>query len=287
MILCDFRLITCSILPDIYDNLLLLILVPLSATVQGYTYYRCWLSDPGVAIIDRTHQLDTVIKMSEVDGYFDAKSFCSTCLIRKPLRSKHCSHCNKCVARFDHHCPWVGNCIGSKNHRHFVWFLMSVIVNLSVFLHLVFVYWKDRVTVTPAKNPEDASWLLDASDIIIKGLSLSGLMTLGAIIGFILLVWTICLLGSQLYLVLWKGMTTNESMNSRRYDHFRHDESGKPISPFHRGCCYNCVDFFELKFMRKFMQTDIKDWRHVYKDRQGESFTVTIGNSKGDRVFRV
>lgn len=270
----------------IYSSPILITLVSLSATLQFYTYYVCWLTDPGVAIIDRTQQLETIIRLAETEGMFDAKHFCSTCLIRKPLRSKHCSHCNKCVARFDHHCPWVGNCIGAKNHRHFLWFLTSVIINLSIFIHLTYTYWSEKVTVTPPKNPEDQSWILDVSEIIIKGSTISGMLSMGFFIAIVLLVWTISLLCSQLYLVIWKGMTTNESMNSKRYEHFRHDNSGKPLSPFDRGCCHNFVDFCELKFFRKVIHTDIKDWRHVYYDSHGEDFTIST-NNKGDRIFKV
>lgn len=273
--------------PYIYDNTMVVVLIPISATVQFYTYYRCWLTDPGVAIIDRTQQLETIIKMAETDGYFDAKHFCSTCLIRKPLRSKHCSHCNKCVARFDHHCPWVGNCIGAKNHKQFLLFLFSVTVNLSIFIHLTYSYWKSKVVLTPAKNLDDESWILEMMETIGKGLGLSGMLSMGVVLGLILTVWTASLLCNQLYLVVWLGMTTNESMNSKRYEHFRHDEHGKPLSPFDRGCCHNFVDFCEFRFMRKFMQTDIKDWRHVYYDSHGEEdFTITT-NNKGDRIFKV
>jgi len=46
------------------------------------------------------------------------------CYYRGKYR-KHCMACGKCVTGFDHHCPFLNQCIGDKNYRLFMVVLLS------------------------------------------------------------------------------------------------------------------------------------------------------------------
>jgi len=57
---------------------------------------------------------------------------------QQPMRSKHCQTCRHCVRRYDHHCPWIENCVGERNHR---WFLLYLAVQLLVLLWGLHIAW--------------------------------------------------------------------------------------------------------------------------------------------------
>ena len=52
--------------------------------------------------------------------YIEKIMYCHKCGVTKYPRTHHCSTCNYCIRRMDHHCVWIGNCLGLFNIKYFV-----------------------------------------------------------------------------------------------------------------------------------------------------------------------
>lgn len=66
--------------------------------------------------------------------------FCVTCKRDRPHRAHHCQICNVCIMRYEHHCIFLGICIGLKNVKLFILFLFYASLSCgSVFIHSFFI----------------------------------------------------------------------------------------------------------------------------------------------------
>ena len=61
---------------------------------------------------------------------------CPTCETVFKSDSRHCYQCDKCIDGFDHHCAWINNCVGRKNHKIFYFYLVSLetyFISMTIF----------------------------------------------------------------------------------------------------------------------------------------------------------
>jgi hypothetical protein len=89
------------------------------------------LRDPGICL-HKTIPEST--PQEQVSGW----RWCDFCQVYQPPDGAHCPDCNVCVAGYDHHCVWMGTCIGKRNYRQFVRFNVSWLYYLG---YAIFWLW--------------------------------------------------------------------------------------------------------------------------------------------------
>jgi len=111
------------ILPYFNSNIFSSIYIIVSAFVF-ILYISLSFSNPGKMINNEYKDLLDIVEKGN-----DAEDFCPHCLVKNNFRSKHCLICQNCIDEFDHHCFWVGNCIGKNNYKLFFIFLIYILLN--------------------------------------------------------------------------------------------------------------------------------------------------------------
>ncbi|KAL0221760.1 hypothetical protein RCL1_001614 [Eukaryota sp. TZLM3-RCL] len=91
------------------------------------------MANPGVINATNYRSFEELIPFSNpLDD-----SSCTDCKVPKVARSRHCKYCKQCIARYDHHCFFVG-CIGVGNVLYFLLFIFSISLHCLITFLLSF-----------------------------------------------------------------------------------------------------------------------------------------------------
>ncbi|XP_057778567.1 probable protein S-acyltransferase 12 [Salvia miltiorrhiza] len=106
-----------------FFSILLLAVFHLLLVLLSWSYLMVVFRDPG-AVPPGWKQDTERGNSNSLSSEEPAPQFCNRCHNGKPPRSHHCSVCERCVLKMDHHCIWVVNCVGARNYKFFLLFLL-------------------------------------------------------------------------------------------------------------------------------------------------------------------
>lgn len=235
-------------------------------------------SDPGV-IASYHDDIEQMLEDAAHGVPLDVTTYCRTCLVLKPMRSKHCAKCGVCIARLDHHCTWINRCVGYGNHRIFVIFLVLHTTVLFGYVSLSMIAMIEKIqdlydihvsTSDGGTSLNSTSSSMSSMDVWVEVPALIS----NYFLVIMIFAWGICafialsLMTKQHLVNLAKNLTVNEEINWRRYAYLTKKSNGTSASgaknvvlsnPFDRGLKKNVKEFFTRS------GKETVDYRKVFK----------------------
>ncbi|KAK1442698.1 zinc finger DHHC domain containing protein [Babesia gibsoni] len=235
-----------------YNGLYIPILFITIAIIALSCFHIASLSDPGIipkqkdmydsydAIrMKRKHsQVQSCIEVA-IAGKFLRIKYCHTCNIYRPPRSVHCSVCDVCVHKFDHHCKWLGNCVGNHNYRIFYVFIFFTFIEIITLVTLSII----RIVVISTRNM-DGSKIAESAGMIVYTF-LSGWFIAGLVVYHTYLICT--------------NKTTNEQLKSLYVDY----------NPWNRGMIRNFKESLMSKSRKGIFHRPFGHSKMIYDPGRG------------------
>ncbi|XP_037755888.1 palmitoyltransferase ZDHHC13 isoform X2 [Chelonia mydas] len=255
-------------LPDLADTIFQ---IPFILSVVGllYYFYKTWRTDPGYIKVSEEERRKNIVTLAEA-GHLDFRTFCTSCLVKKPLRSMHCIACNSCTAKYDQHCLWTGQCIGVGNHYYFILFLLFLTMVGVWMVYGTLLYWSEHCATT---YQQDGAWtyftqIVSCSPWVLYIFTLVCFHTS----------WASLMLIIQLYQIAFLGLTSHERLHLKIQSKCSKHAVSLRKTPYNHGCFQNLADFFQCSCFGMF-KPNVVDWTKQY--------TLTFHPAKGKNVHSV
>ncbi|CAD8211756.1 unnamed protein product [Paramecium pentaurelia] len=195
-----------------------------------YSFFQACRYKPGIITKENNKEY-----VNEFKEYYDnvvylKENQCKTCNIIKPARSKHCRVCNVCVSRFDHHCVWIRQCVGQKNYKYFVKFIITHAILCDYGAYLGFrciwgIIVKEKLLEAQFRDPVTKQRLQATWGIIVKYLFYKNTMYIFIVILCIVMgIALTCFALYHLYMI-GQNTTTNERMKRSDFLNFFDEET--------------------------------------------------------------
>ena len=140
--------------------------------------------------------------VGEANIITEGKKFWRTWRIWRPERSSHCPDCDWWVEIFDHHCPYLNNCVGKRNYRYFIGFLTFLILNGVGMISSLIIFIVD----SNIKNEDN---------MVVRNTNIAKIIVIIiAVASVVLLILVTALWAFHIYLIT-KGKTTKEKLTNK------------------------------------------------------------------------
>ena len=127
--------------------IIIIISISSSLFITLYNQISCFLTEPGIVprkypslkIRDYTNKI--IYSKISKKPIIRIQRNCAICSIRRPKKCQHCFFCDNCIEEFDHHSQYVSNCIGKRNKKNFLFFIMfSFIFLIQIYILTFFQF---------------------------------------------------------------------------------------------------------------------------------------------------
>ncbi|XP_058484866.1 putative palmitoyltransferase ZDHHC13 [Solea solea] len=230
------------------------VLFTLNAAALLYYYFRTCRTDPGFIKATEEEKKMNVLVLAEA-GCLDPRIFCTSCMIKKPMRAHHCFSCDACVAKQDHHSVWTNSCIGARNHYYFVLFLLSLMLMGVWMFYGCLVYLSTHCAL---HYEEQGLW-----GVVSALVGCSPWLLCILLLAFYHTCWSCLILLLQLYQIAFLGLTTAERTSLTLHQRKLRQPVSLRQNPYNLGVVRNLVSFFQLRCCGLFKPAVI-DWTQQF-----------------------